>query len=318
MKQVTPSTSLSRKVGIEVEIDDPNAAIFPGVEGWDCKSDGSIRGHEYVLSKPTKVNSAKNAVTELSKALKAHNMRPHMRGSVHVHVQAADVSKNACYALNEIYFEMQPLFRTLLASYRFGSHGRRYAPAEHHESSVDLATHFGYRTQEATTRDHAKRSRKYAAVNFAMMGCADANQRSVEFRQFSTSTRVDVIYAYAIISAAMVEAVVNGVTTVDGMQAALSTHFPEWTEWQAWRVEHLAGGEDAEKAIKAHLSTLTVGVYAAAKAGNCSVGAARKILNRLVSTGQAMMVRPCVYCGFPDVGVELAAIRAAQSSWLTS
>lgn len=93
----------SRAVGIEVEVE--NLVNFEGLRStvWRTTEDGSLRngGVEFV-SKPTPANLVKLALNDLYTALK-QNCSFSMRTSIHVHVNAQDMTRDQIKGLIALY-----------------------------------------------------------------------------------------------------------------------------------------------------------------------------------------------------------------------
>lgn len=244
----------NRKIGIELEFDAGNATFnLPGrlPTGWSRHADGSLyNGSEIVLEPPETHTDAVPKIKALNAALDSTGTYAGRRGGLHVHVQVADYSIDDAVRLANLYRHFQSVINTLVAKSRVNNHFcPPYTTAVTRHTLVER-----FRiTTPASTRSEARRSRSYSVVNFAMMRCTNPEDRTVEFRQGSTSKRADCVAGWSAFLLALTDLAKNEVLcdeamelpgTLAGLRRAMLmveelTGNQSLAEWVQWRHDYL-------------------------------------------------------------------------------
>lgn len=106
------------KIGVEVEVENlPNP---PYVNGWKCTRDGSLRnnGVEYVFKGPVGGLSACNRLASLQNTLFETECVHTLRTSVHVHVDARDMTWHQVKELLILYAIVEPYLFSICGTER--------------------------------------------------------------------------------------------------------------------------------------------------------------------------------------------------------
>jgi hypothetical protein len=244
----------NRLLGIELEFDAGNATFnLPGrlPTGWSRHADGSLyNGSEIVLEPPEAHVNAVPKIKALNDALDSTGTYAGRRGGMHVHVQVADYTIEDAVRLANLYRHFQPAINTLVAKSRVNNH---FCPA--YTSVVTRQTLIEkFRiTTPASTRSEARCSRSYSVVNFAMMRCTNPQERTVEFRQGSTSKRADCVAGWSAFLLALTDLAKNETlwddamelpATMAGLRRAMlmveeATGNQNLAEWVQWRHDYM-------------------------------------------------------------------------------
>lgn len=108
---IDPAVHTKGEVGIEVEMEGDNLK-HEGFGYWKAERDDSLKGRdtaEYVLRKPIPFSKAKNALQELTKALKGSTLEPSVRAGVHVHINVQDMTLVQVANLTTLYLVLEDL-----------------------------------------------------------------------------------------------------------------------------------------------------------------------------------------------------------------
>lgn len=118
-------------LGVEIELEDCRLPV-DGVTGasigpklWAIHTDNSLRNHglEFVFKKPYGAQTTLKALKGLEEFFKEHKMRPDKseRTSVHVHVDARDVTEEQLFKWLVLYTVYEPLLFNVFAKGRINS-----------------------------------------------------------------------------------------------------------------------------------------------------------------------------------------------------
>jgi hypothetical protein len=247
----------SRLVGLELEYDCGSSARrdLASVRGWSSKYDGSLsNGYEYVLEPCLPLQEAKERVAEFCQVADLAKLNLHKSGGFHVHVQSKEFGypnntrPQSIYngaRLVRLYHHFQEGIDRLVAKSR---HQNRYC-AKYQDHTV--ADHSVVATFElgnpAENRAYAKLSRNPMVVNLAMCRVTSPAQRSIEFRQGSSSTNFCSVWGWTCFSVFLVEAVVRELDlgferysrSLEGLvewaktvDAVLGSNLADWIVWR--------------------------------------------------------------------------------------
>lgn len=295
----------TRQFGVELEVDPVggNATALPTVQGWATHHDASLSsaGLEYVMSGPATWEQTTERVTALCSAINKARINLSKTGSLHVHISAADYDAEKGARLTNIYRYFAPAITKLVGPSRANN---RYCHVPSSVVSEEYITQ-RFKLSETKTRAAAKNARPgeggWPAVNLSYLGVAP-NERSVEFRQNSPSSREICVLGWAAFCAALVEICVNPVEGFDvadddanaqvNSVGTLSSFFSDngfesVARWVKWRHKFMTAVD--QKAVDAALAAAqfkAIGIYSAARAANCSVAAIKGALEKAAERGE--------------------------------
>jgi len=252
----------SRLLGIEIELDSGNTEFRRpvGLTGWHETDDGSLRnGYEYVMA-ATPFNRARPLIQDFDDKVTAARTNVESRGSMHVHVQAHDLTPEHALTLCHLYTRYQRDIDMLVAPSRRSD--KRYVYCKPHPAELTLSQWketFKW-DSKASSREGAKRGDRYWTVNCQPMSVDRAASRSVEFRQGGPTRKAVNIYGWASLCVALVKISKLGGSVSDfqspNLVALLRNSLPRSgvAEWVQWRTEYLnqpVTPELVEKAVEA-------------------------------------------------------------------
>lgn len=296
-----PTYPSRRLIGLEIEIDPGSAPhhepVLPG--GWVSKSDGSLgRGREYVLDPPLALSDSVHVIREFSESVTKSKMHVASRGGYHVHVQAHDYTIQNAMALCAIYRHYQPAIDLLVGASRRGSNPQVYnppiPPGVISEDFMDTNWKLG---RSARNRQEARNNRGKFVLNFSPMRCESELERSIEFRQPSTSKKMINIYGWACFAVALVDFALlerrvkrhlacrptlkNFLLLVRWIERKAGAQ--KLCEWVKWRIEYLdqQPNQELRRRFAKALLHKAKGPFSIARELNVNVAVA----NRLIATG---------------------------------
>jgi len=297
-----PSYASERLIGLELEYDAKTTKLsLPTTtpSGWSRQSDGSLQnGVEMVLNPPLTLTDATPVVKEFADAFNRARTNTFSSGGFHVHVQVADYTEHDAGNLARLYHHFQTQINRLLGKSRHNNH---YCPPfTHSVTDADLSSRFNLGSL-ASTRASAKSARKYQVVNFAMMRCTRHSDRTVEFRQGSTTKRFECIIGWAAFCVAMVEIAKNDAMTSAyiGQQASWenfvqmlrdhesmvgASHIADWVVWRREYLEETPSDELISKAVAA-MGRRPRGIFHISRALDINLPLSERTLNAAVSRG---------------------------------
>ncbi len=297
------ATSNPRLIGVELEFDAGNAMFnLPDrlPNGWRRQADGSLcNGTEIILDPPETHEDAIPKIQALNAALDSTGTYAGRRGGMHVHVQVADYSMDDCVRLANLYRHFQPVINEMVAKSRVNNH---FCPAYTSEVTLNTLIEKFRITTPARSRSEARSSRSYSVVNFAMVRCTDREERTVEFRQGSTSKRSDCVAGWAafllaltdiahncsVWSTAMVEpATLPGLKRVMQMAEAMSgnTNLAEWVQWRYDYMNEEPTPQLIDEAVS-RIGTRWHGMFFVSRQLNINNALAQKILEKAHAQGK--------------------------------
>lgn len=294
----------SRLLGIELEFDAGNATFnlpdrLPA--GWNRQVDGSLyNGTEIILNPPEPHEAAIPKIQALNTALDSIGTYAGRRGGMHVHVQVADYTIEDCVRLANLYRHFQPVINHLVAKSRVNNH---FCPAYTAPVTCHMLIEKFRITTPAATRNEARCSRSYSVVNFAMVRCANPQDRTVEFRQGSTSKRADCVAGWAAFLLALTDLAHNedacmGVleeypATLAGLKRAMAvveqlTGNQSLAEWVQWRYDYMneePTPQLIDEAVR-RIGTRWHGMFFVSRSLNINNALAQKILKKAHAQGK--------------------------------
>lgn len=316
----TPVYPSRRLIGPEVEID-AGAAAFHEPElpsGWSMKSDGSLRnGKEFVLEPPQPLGEALPSIDLFSAAVTKAKMHVAASGGFHVHVQVADYAPDDAYRLCQLYHHFQRIIDlTVGASRRSsinGGNGYHHCATLSGRDLADLATFKAvwHLDRPASDRQEAKGSRLKVVVNCAMMRTRDPLQRTVEFRQPSTSKHTANIYGWICMATALVDAAKLAPTVAKFLaRAATLTNYlrlmrhverhvgaAHLADWVIWRIRYLTAvpGTRQQAKLLGCLAQKQHGLFHVARVLNVNLAVAKKMVDTALAGGGIVEISPGKY-----------------------
>lgn len=312
-----------RLVGVELEYDAGTMEFQrPALPtGWRETTDGSLRnGYEYVLDPPVPISHYKLSAKKWADAWDEYKIGLASRGGFHVHVQAHDVDHPAAYRVVRLYTHFQPVINKLVGKSRQDNH---FCPPYSLDISLEsLIAMFNLNTS-AIDRSSAKCARRYSVVNCAMLRCQSSFDRSLEFRQGSSSRRFSVVYGWPCFVTALTEvaidepgfhAAINEDATLDGLRRTMDIHQHSrgMSDWVAWRWDHLNAPitQDIIDKAKSGL-TGTLGLNSVASRMDLSYPRAKELIQVLLQEGFAIRVGTRYsFVTSPDVDLNLLTTNA--------
>jgi hypothetical protein len=285
----------TRQFGIELEADpvgNPNV-VLPTAAGWDMRGDGSlsINGKEYVMNGPANWEKTVEHVNLLCTALRNTRVNLGRTGSLHVHVSASDYTPAEGTRLLNLYRHFNPAILKLIGTSRAANRYCYVPPMDMTVSEVIER----FRLDDIATRAvaHGRRAGsngEYHAVNLTYLGVPTA-ERSVEFRQNSPSTRAVCILGWAAFCASLMELESEDISAYPATLGGLCRFLNEYDQglvvrWIKWREKFLSTIEqkDLDKVIMA-ARFKAIGIFGAARVGDCSIAAVRTALDKAVEQG---------------------------------
>ena len=298
---VYPSTRL---LGLEVEVDAGlnNKLKLPSrlPNGWNHQHDESLHnGRELILVPPENYTNALPKIVALYVALDELGTYASKRGGYHVHVQVADYTLDDAVRLANLYRHFQPVLDTLVAQSRVNN---TYCPPYRTEVTAAVLEDMFDISNPASSRGVAKCSRSYSVANFAMMRCENRNDRTVEFRQGSTSKRADCIAGWAAVMLALVDLAKTKVLCEEAMELPVTlagfcrvmllaeglTGAKLLADWVRWRYDYL--NEEPTQAMVdaavAAIGTRWHGMFFVARELNVNNALAQRILDKGLHQGK--------------------------------
>lgn len=294
-----PTYVTQRKFGVELEVDPAGSSktLPHGITGWDSKSDASLSdaGREFIFSNPASWDISVVRVKALTDALSAAQINVSRKGSLHVHIHAGDFGPELAASLVNTYRHFQEGINTLVGMSRHHNHFCAAYPeavtaailTEHYQLDVE-------KTRERA-RDVRHRGGAWMNVNVAYLG-VPAAQRSIEFRQCSSSTRAICVLGWMSFLAVIMDRVAAGGYNLDdyepnfvGLVKFVKQHAPDAgvVEWLQWRRDFMSSVKPGSREkLLLGARTAPLGVYSAARLIDASYAAARAELDRLVDQGQ--------------------------------
>ena len=291
-----------RLVGLELEYDSGNAQFRQPTTmplNWVSKHDGSLRnGREFVLEPAVSYNDLMPYVQRFTEEFDQIKIGLTTRGGFHVHVQSHDYTHDDAFNLAKLYTHFQPVIDSLLGQSRVNN---RYCPPFPTDLTKEqLVTEFNL-NEPAANRERAKWSRVYRVINFAMMRCSNAEHRSVEFRQGSSSKRFANIYGWSTFVTALTD------MARDPGLMILATHSPknlsgllevvnQWqlarcghniVEWIKWRHEIMHGQptDDMTSRLVTLLQSGPQGLFSVSTSLDINYPMAKKLLTEAHQRG---------------------------------
>lgn len=279
-----PSLNQSRLIGMEIEVDNGSRNGSDAVnevnlpEGWERVSDGSVHnGYEFRTNPPRPYADTKERIIALCSEL-GSEITIHKAGGVHVHVQVHDYELENLKALMRLYTIFQVAIDKLLpASRRNNSYCKKFNLQDLRDENFDTIVNLFDLNSSMSTRERQHGQARYYVINPIFFRCTNRLERSVEFRQGSTSKRAvnnagwaafvtTLVYICSVPS--FVEIVNNLFTTsldqeepssFDDLVAFIREVESElnvrgMSDWLQWRYEYMnaaPSNEDVEKLVAA-------------------------------------------------------------------
>ena len=239
----------SRLVGIEVELDSGSTPFRAPTElpEWEATRDRSLsNGMEYVLTPALPYNRVLPAIKNFDDRVTAARTNITSRGSLHVHVQAHDMSPTQAHNLCRLYSRFQADIDLLVADSRKSNRNHTFCkPLPVALTVMQWGNMFNWQSK-VETRQAAKRGNRYWTVNCQTMSIVDPALRSVEFRQQSATRKAANIYGWVSLCVVLVE--LSRTSDVNGIPprmtlAELLQEYPAASgvaEWVQWRSQYLS------------------------------------------------------------------------------
>jgi len=182
-------------VGIEIECEGKNLhEVFE--KGWRTENDGSLRGRypetcaEYILDSPIKVNKVEEYVHNLAASLEGAKFDFSFRTSVHVHVNAQDLTEaQVCNMVYTYLLLEEPLINFCGRDRKGNRFCLRVVDAEGIVGYVRQMCEKGVRTAFNWDENQIR----YSAINLASM----RKYGSIEFRSMRGNMDADTIHIWA-------------------------------------------------------------------------------------------------------------------------
>lgn len=196
-----------RLVGIEVELDSGSTEFRAPTDlsGWTPTRDGSLsNGMEYVLSPALPFHRVLTAIKNFDERVTAARTNITSRGSLHVHVQAHDLTPEHALNLCLIYNRFQSDINALVADSRKSTKNHTFCKPLPSGLTLDRWKDMFNWNAKVNSRAEAKRGNRYWTVNCQPMSITDVSLRSVEFRQQSATRKASNIYGWVALCAALV------------------------------------------------------------------------------------------------------------------
>jgi hypothetical protein len=169
-------------IGLELELE---GQLAHTASFWSLKEEGSLRGGgEYVLKRPTQLESLPEVLKHLKTALKSSAPVVSIRCSTHVHINVCRYTARQVYQIALMYYLLEPVLLRTQPAKRFGNLfclAMEQAEAVYFDLLVDI-TRRG-KPFSSFTRE----SNRYAALNLVSVH----KFGSVEFRFLDAITDVD-------------------------------------------------------------------------------------------------------------------------------
>lgn len=163
-------------IGIEIELEGGDEDDFPSVDGWELKTDGSLRdGMEYVFDGPQSGDLAIGSILNMGEAMAEFDPRPTFRCSTHIHLDVRDLSWRQWERLVILYVIYEDVFFDHAQDYRRMSNF--CVPFINNDYLGQLFGHI-LRAPEAHKISHVREWPKYSALNLQTTGSFG----TVEFR----------------------------------------------------------------------------------------------------------------------------------------
>ena len=306
----TVSYSSTRLVGVEIEIDGGGATYRPPapVAGWVAHRDASLNrgGEEYVLEPAPSYSDSLPLIGNFCTALQVARTNFGKLGGYHAHVQVADYSVDDIARIVLLYAHFQRAFDKLVSPSRVKSRWAQRLPSTISSSPSGVANHFqlGFRAPTRSHAKHCQRVGRYWAVNTSMTHCVTPADRSLEFRQASSSSSPAVIIGWLTLMVAFVDISKQGSAVLDDAKAnfnsgttGLCAFLQKYArgsnldKWVKWRVAYLAPRPTQILAGVPKLvevlrnATAPMGLFTVARALNLSLPHAKSLLDVSVATG---------------------------------
>jgi len=308
-KDPIPYYPSRRLLGLELEFDAAGAAFHKPLvpNGWESKPDGSLNnGEEYVLEPPLPVIEARAAVETFSAEVTKAKMHLGQKGGFHIHVQIHDYTQDDAARLAQLYWKFQDQINLLVAP------SRRTKPTpnsnatpydEDRKPTKEFLVQSFNLNEQANNRVEAKLARQKMVLNFAMMRCRRAMERTVEFRQPSPSKKTINIYGWAVFATGLVELARNeriAKRYIDTRRATWKYFLAmcrrveklygarDLVNWVKWRRDYLNNMPGTDKAHKLYglLVSKPHGLFYIARKLNINVTAAKQLVASEVSKGR--------------------------------
>lgn len=327
-----PSYPSLRLIGLEIEMDAGGTELrLPEqtTPGWTRQSDGSLRnGIEMILNPPLTITNATPVVKQFSDDVNRSRTNTCKRGGFHVHVQVPDYDLHHAGNLARLYAHFQVEINRLVGKSRVGN---TYCPAFSEEPTDDQLSRMFTLGTSADSRESAKSARIYKVVNFAMMRCSRPVQRTVEFRQGSTTKRFECIIGWAAFCMALVDSathediarsylaipaswtgLVNLIHETERLVGA--QHVAEWVTWRRQYLEELPTDEMVSRAV-ASMGRSPHGIFHVSRILDVNLPLSERILETASSRGLVTKIGSKYQANFASfAGADLASLEEAAAA----
>lgn len=204
------------KIGVEIEVE--NLADPPPINGWKFVRDGSLRnnGVEYVFRNPIGGMSACNRLTNLEDKLSETSFLHSLRTSVHVHVDARDMTWDQVKKLLVAYAIAEPYLFSVCGAHRADNiYALSLYRGQHQVSQLcDIL-------EDGHTSINQKWT-KYTALNLTALSTFG----SLEFRGHSGTCSADVLINWINHLLKLKEYALSPETSVDHLPHMMSSQGP--------------------------------------------------------------------------------------------